>query len=99
MNDLEIKQVLITKINKSKWWHVPPQDSDAYQKRGKFLASTYHQAEFYGRPNIESEKAYIQNPVFGFSEVEILKIIFSKEEIKAILQLKEKIKNAVDFYD
>lgn len=72
----KIKDILIEKINKSDWWHVPPSDKFAYQKRGKFLASTYHQAEFYGRPNFYPEKVRIGNPVFGFSEFEILKALF-----------------------
>ncbi len=72
----KIKDILIEKVNKSDWWHVLPGDEFAYKKRGKFLASTYHQAEFYGRPNINPEKVKISNPVFGFSEREILKILF-----------------------
>ncbi len=73
-----IKKTLIEKINKADWWHVPPSDKFAYQKRGKFLASTYHQAEFYGRPNLYPEKVKIENPVFGFSEFEILKTLFGQ---------------------
>ena len=73
-----IKTILIDKINKSAWWHVNPQDVDAYKKRGKFLASTYAQAEFYGRPNDVSEKVSITNPIYGCSEIEILKIFFQK---------------------
>lgn len=68
---LKIKQILIEKINKSIWWHVIPQDPHAYKKRGKFLASTYLMAEFYGRPSDNPEKVFIKNPVFGFSELEI----------------------------
>jgi hypothetical protein len=55
---------------------VPPQDLDAYNKRGKFLASTFQQAEFYGRPNDIADKVFITNPVYGFSEKEILKKLF-----------------------
>lgn len=43
---INIKEVLIDKINKSEWWHVTPADPEAYSKRGKFLSSTYQQAEF-----------------------------------------------------
>ena len=74
----KIKDILIEKVNKSDWWHVLPSDKFAYQKRGKFLASTYHQAEFYGHPNINPEKVKISNPVFGFSEQEILKALFGQ---------------------
>src|SRR4030065_2467292 len=74
----KIKDILIKKVNKSDWWHVLPSDKFAYQKRGKFLASTYYQAEFYGRPNFYPEKVKIENPVFGFSEIEILKTLFGQ---------------------
>ncbi|MDD5107911.1 MAG: hypothetical protein PHC29_00150 [Candidatus Omnitrophica bacterium] len=71
-----IKEIIVDKINKSEWWHVPPQDSRAYSKRGKFLASTYQQAEFYGRPSDTPESVFISNPIYGFSEREILMQLF-----------------------
>lgn len=73
-----LKTILIEKINKSVWWHVAPQDINAYKKRGKFLASSYAQAEFYGRPNNVPEKVSINNPICGCSELEILKNLFPK---------------------
>lgn len=39
---------LIAYVNRKSWWHLPPMDSKAYAKRGKFLASTYSEAQFYG---------------------------------------------------
>jgi hypothetical protein len=90
-----LKELLIQKINAGEWWHVPPRDPGAYRKRGKFFASTYLQAEFYGRPNMEPERVEIKNPVFGFSEDEILKQLFKSTELN---QLKD-VKNAEeDFY-
>ena len=74
----KIKNTLVEKINNSQWWHVTPQDSDAYKKRGKFLSSTYRRAEFYGRPNDIPEKVSISNPVYG-KEIEILKHLFPNE--------------------
>jgi len=74
-----LKQVPVDKINNSHWWHVPPMDSDAYKKRGKFLASTFSQASFYGRPNNKPEKVAITNPIWGTSELEILKTLFPNE--------------------
>ncbi|MBY0427659.1 MAG: hypothetical protein K2Q32_00395 [Alphaproteobacteria bacterium] len=82
-----MKEVLIKIINRSAWWHVMPIDPNAYKKRGKFLASSYSQAQFYGRPNIESEKVNIKNPVFGFSEIEILLQLFEKADQTAALNL------------
>jgi len=37
---------LVKHFNRKDWWHVPPVDAEAYQKRGKFLASTSAEAEF-----------------------------------------------------
>jgi len=73
----DIKEIIIDKINKSEWWHVTPADPDAHSKRGKFLASTYQQAEFYGRPNDIPERVSISNPIYGFSEKDILMELFS----------------------
>lgn len=73
---MNIKETLIQKINSADWWHVPPRDPFAYIKRGKFFASTFLQAEFYGRPNDIPEKVTIANPLYGTSEIEILKILF-----------------------
>ncbi|MFA6119691.1 MAG: hypothetical protein WC688_07245 [Parachlamydiales bacterium] len=87
---MEIRKVLIEKINSSNWWHVRPQDKKSYKKRGKFLASTYKQAEFYGKPNLESEKVAIKNPIYGFSELEILTKLFG-ENAKKLL---DKVLNA-----
>lgn len=71
-----MKDLIVKKINASSWWHVAPQDKNSYKKRGKFLASTYKQAEFYGKPSINPEKVEINNPIYGFSELEILAKLF-----------------------
>lgn len=90
-----MKSLLTEKINHSGWWHVPPKDPNAYQKRGKFLASTFLQAEFYGRPNDEPEKVCIQNPIFGFSELEILEKLFEEKGKK---YLERVVNESGDFY-
>jgi hypothetical protein len=56
---------LIAHVNRKNWWHVPPRDSDAYRKRGKFLASSFQEAEFWGRPLDEPQKVKIQKPLIG----------------------------------
>lgn len=56
---------LIAHVNRKDWWHVPPRDADAYRKRGKFLASSFHEAEFWGRPLDEPQRANIQKPLIG----------------------------------
>ncbi len=88
--------VLIQKINGSDWWHVPPRDPLAYKKRGKFLASTYLQAEFYGKPNINPEKVNIKNPIFGFSEYEILQKLFGSKGSKYLSEVNNPVK---DFFE
>lgn len=80
-----MKNILIEKINKSNWWHVIPEDPNAYKKRGQFLASTFRQAEFYGRPIDRPINVNIKNPVFGFSELEILEQLFFEKEAKKYL--------------
>lgn len=73
---MNLTPILINKINKSLWWHVTPDDPDAYKKRGKFLASTFLQASFYGRPNNAPENVTISNPLWADSESKLLKILF-----------------------
>lgn len=90
---INIKEVLTDKINKSEWWHVHPADPDAYSKRGKFLASTYQQAEFYGRPNDIPDKVFIISPVYGFSEKEILLKLFPGERNNRFLKEYKKFKS------
>lgn len=59
---------LIQRINRKDWWHVTPVDPSSYSKRGKFLASTYREAEFWGRPNDTPEKVNVKNPLIGDEE-------------------------------
>jgi hypothetical protein len=56
---------LIARVNRKDWWHVPPSDPDAYEKRGKFLASTFKAAEFWGRPLDTPIRVTIKNPIIG----------------------------------
>jgi hypothetical protein len=58
-------QRLIAHVNRKRWWHVKPADATAYKKRGKFLASSFEEAEFYGRPGDQPEKVTIASPVVG----------------------------------
>ncbi len=88
-----LKKILIEKINKSNWWHVPPCDPEAYKQRGKFLASTFRQAEFYGRPNDTPYRVFINNPVCGFSEKEILKQLFPSKHRKLHSALLKETRN------
>ncbi len=58
-------QNLIRYINRKHWWHVTPADARAYEKRGKFFASSFAEAEFYGRPNDVPERVTIASPIVG----------------------------------
>ena len=61
----ESVQTLIRHVNRKVWWHVPPQDPTAYSKRGKFYASSFSEAEFYGRPLDIPERVKIARPLVG----------------------------------
>ena len=56
---------LVARINRKGWWHVPPADAKAYEKRGKFLASTFRDAEFWGRPLGTPIRVNVVNPLVG----------------------------------
>ncbi len=56
---------VVRHVNRKKWWHVPPSDPKAYAKRGKFLASSFAEAEFWGRPLDEPERVAIARPLVG----------------------------------
>jgi hypothetical protein len=59
---------LVAHVNRKDWWHVPPRDPSAYTKRGKFLASSFREAEFWGRPLDEPERVAISKPLIGDEE-------------------------------
>ncbi len=81
---LPFRDKLIAHINRKDWWHVPPRDPSAYSKRGKFLASSFKQAEFWGRPLDEPQKIAVRRPLVG-DEATIERELFgrrvSSEEI------------------
>lgn len=56
---------LIAHVNRKDWWHVPPANPDAYGERGQFLASSFREAEFWGRPLDEPVKVRIAQPLVG----------------------------------
>ena len=68
---------LIDHVNRKRWWHVPPGDPRAYAKRGKFLASSFREAEFWGRPLDQPERVIVSNPLVG-DEGAIEKTLFGK---------------------
>jgi hypothetical protein len=80
---------LLNRVNSKDWWHVTPQDPDAYEKRGKFLASTYREAEFWGRPNDVPERVRVAAPLVG-DELTIERRLFGKQIAKANISVKQR---------
>lgn len=68
---------LVLHVNRKKWWHVPSRYPRAYSQRGKFLASSFREAEFWGRPLDEPQKVVVRKPLVG-DELSIEKALFSK---------------------
>ena len=68
---------VIKHVNRKNWWHVPPGDPRAYEKRGKFLASSFAEAEFWGRPLDTPLKIQISRPLVG-DETTIEKWLFGR---------------------
>jgi hypothetical protein len=68
---------VIAHVNRKEWWHVPPRDPSAYSKRGKFLASSFREAEFWDRPLDEPQKVKISCPLVG-DEMTIEKRLFGR---------------------
>jgi len=68
---------LVNYINRKNWWHVPPQDSSAYSKRGIFYSTTFRNAEFWGRPLDEPQKVQIRRPIVG-DEPTVQKSLFGR---------------------
>jgi len=55
---------LVKHINKKEWWRTE-ENQAGKKERGQFLASSYKEAEFYGRPIDAPFKVNIQNPLIG----------------------------------
>jgi hypothetical protein len=65
----ELRQALyeriVAHVNRKSWWHVPPIYPIAYRKRGKFLASSFAEAEFWGRPLDDPQRVTVIAPLVG----------------------------------
>jgi hypothetical protein len=56
---------LVAHVNRKEWWHVPPRTRSAYSERGKFFASSFREAEFWGRPLDEPQRVAVSTPLAG----------------------------------
>jgi hypothetical protein len=84
-------QRIVAHVNRKDWWHVPPRDPAAYKKRGKFLASSFKEAEFWGRPLDEPQKVSIAHPLIG-DELTIEKRLFGKRLSSEDMTMEERWK-------
>jgi hypothetical protein len=82
---------LVAHVNRKRWWHVPPQDPKAYRKRGKFLASSFAEAEFWGRPLDDPLRVTVAKPLFG-DEATIERRLFGKRVSDEDITMKERWK-------
>ena len=57
---------------------LPPRDPNAYGKRGKFLAASFKEAEFWGRPLDRPERVSVSKPLIG-DERRIERILFGRQ--------------------
>ena len=73
----DLYRTLVARVNRKLWWHVLPMDSEAYKKRGKFLASSFREAMFWGRPLDEPQGVTVAKPLVG-DEATIEKKLFGK---------------------
>lgn len=82
---------IVAFVNRKKWWHVPPRDPDAYRKRGKFLASSFAEAEFWGRPLNEPQRIRVVRPLLG-DELTIERALFGRRVSDEEISLKDRFK-------
>ena len=82
---------LVAHVNRKSWWHVPPRDPNAYSERGKFLASSFREAEFWGRPLDEPQNVAIAKPLIGDEET-IEKQLFGRRVSSEDIAIEERWK-------
>jgi hypothetical protein len=82
---------LIAHVNRKEWWHVPPRDPGSYKKRGKFFASSFREAEFWGRPLDEPQKVTIAAPLIG-DEATIEKALLGRRVSSEDITIEERWK-------
>ncbi len=80
---------LIAHVNRKDWWHVPPRDPTAYSTRGKFLACSFKEAEFWGRPLDQPERVRIVRPLVG-DEGAIEKELFGRRVSREDFTMEER---------
>jgi hypothetical protein len=84
-------KLIVAHVNRKQWWHVTPQDPNAYDKRGMFLASSFKEAEFWGRPLRDPLRVSIVRPLVG-DEGAIETILFGRRVSDDDITLEERWK-------
>jgi hypothetical protein len=82
---------LVVYVNRRGWWHVSPRDPNAYKKRGKFLASSYREAEFWGRPSNQTQHVCIARPLIG-DEATIERKLFGRRVSDENIEMEDRFK-------
>ena len=65
MEDKITRQKLINRVNRKAWWRTCMPNKKAIRDRGLFFASSFEEAEFYGRPLDTPFRVRIENPIIG----------------------------------
>src|SRR6266571_4115134 len=87
--DDRLFEKLVAHVNRKEWWHVPPRDPVAYNKRGKFFASSFREAEFWGRPLDEPQKVVVRRPLVG-DENTIERALFGRRVSREGIEVEER---------
>jgi hypothetical protein len=82
---------VVAHVNRKSWWHVPPIDPQGYEKRGKFLASTFSEAQFWGRPLNEPQNVSVVTPLVGDEET-IERTLFGRRVSTRELSIDQRFK-------
>ena len=93
----ETKDKLVNHVNKHKWWRTSVPEEKEVSDRGMFFASSYRDAEFYGKPINEPFNVSISNPLVGDEQyiMAVLELDAPSQDIsvKDRFALDAKIKN------
>lgn len=88
MEDKLTRQKLINRVNRKAWWRTCLPSKRAIRDRGFFFASSFEEAESYGRPLDTPFRVKIENPIIGsfaYIQKQLLgKTVEYKDTIKAI---------------
>src|SRR4029077_15193835 len=82
---------LVAHASRKSWCHGPRRDPNAYSKRGKFLASSFREAEFWGRPLDEPHRLMVSTPLIGDKET-IEKGLFGRSVSSEDIAMEERWK-------